>query len=279
MKYCTNCGSEFRDEATFCSHCGAKKETDVQSAPASEVNAAYVKEKLTKTFSQTKNSIQKSGYFNYLKATAKNPSALMNGGLSNNEYGWIQFAALTAVTAMALYFGIIGTAKIAFSEIGMGLFSSIGNSLITEAIQSVIPRLVIMGLTFYAIFAGSAFVILKFLTRGTGSFSTMLNQFGGLLTPNILLLLFSAILSMLIPTENTLVLSFLLIGFALLLCFIAFNYFLYSMSIQNKIDTFYVLLISNIVLFVVIALVVYLQIEPLISAIEEISNMPYGYGW
>ena len=57
----------------------------------------------------------------------------------------------------------------------------------------------------------------------------------------------------------------------MLLCFAAYNYFLYSRAEVKNLDKFYVLLISNALVLLVLALIVYSQVEPIITRLDQIG--------
>ncbi|WP_028273437.1 zinc ribbon domain-containing protein [Atopococcus tabaci] len=273
MNYCTQCGNELQENALFCAQCGTRKGETVPKSDTVELNAEQVKAKLTQTLSKTKGTIEKSGYLDYLKETAAAPSRSLEKSASN--VGWIHFSVLTLVTMLSLYGLIAGVVNMAFNEMAMGLFSGFGSSVMSEVRSIALPRLLMVSLTYYAIFAGAAFAGLKVLSRSTQSFAETLVQYGGLFTPNMVLLAVMGVLTYFFASEGTLYFAGFTLGFVILLSLMGFNYFLYSRSIKNKMDTLYVLLLSNIALFFVIALVLYIQIEPLLTALDNISQ----YGW
>ena len=73
--------------------------------------------------------------------------------------------------------------------------------------------------------------------------------------------------------------AFFLIALSFLLCFMSYNFYLYSRASVEGLDKLYVLLISNLFVLLLLFLLVYIQIEPVITLIDQISNYGGGYGW
>lgn len=272
MKYCTNCGNELPGDASFCSNCGMKFDGEATQARLKEINTEAVKETLNKTFSQTKETIQNSGYFNYLMKTAKQPTAIFNEEQSNN--GLIHFGVLSVVTALAIYFLIAGTISVAMNQSGLGFIFGSSTGYLSE-VRQLIPNLVLMSVTAYAVFILSAFIIMKFSADRNIKLGYLLNEFGGLLTPNLILLSFAAVTSLLIKSELIMTISLTIISFTLLLSFLAFNYYIYVKTYNDKSKTFYMLLVSNILVFLLFSIIIYVQVEPLITAFDRLGSL----GW
>ncbi|WP_423188960.1 DUF6574 domain-containing protein [Alkalibacterium sp. f15] len=272
MKYCTNCGNELPNEASFCSKCGNRFNGATTATHIQEINAEVVKEKLGKTFSQAKGSIQNSGYIDYFKRTAKYPTVALNEKQSNN--GFIHFGILSLITVLAIYSIITGAISIAMNQTGLGALLGLSGGF-TNQVNQLLPNLFLMSVTIYGVFVFSAYMILKILVKKELTLTQVFTEFGGLLTPNIILLGIAAILTYLIKSENIMVLGLSFIGFTLLLCFIAMNYYIYVKSYKSTNNTFYALLISNILVFLLFSIIIYLQIEPIITAIDNLGSL----GW
>src|SRR5699024_11869056 len=98
MNYLTSCVIEFIENAAICPNCGAKVKrlnisdtTSVDKADESSKNepisSEEVAEKLTHTFSNAKETVQRSPYFNYFIETVKRPTSSISS--TSTSHGWI----------------------------------------------------------------------------------------------------------------------------------------------------------------------------------------------
>src|SRR5699024_9616837 len=128
MNYCTSCGSELLENAAFCPNCGAKvgsvNVSDTQSVdPVDEniknepVTGEEVAEKLTHTFSNAKETVQRSSYFNYFVETLKRPTSSI--GSNSTSHGWIQLVVFAAMTALSVYAAVKSTIRLGLNEMGI----------------------------------------------------------------------------------------------------------------------------------------------------------------
>lgn len=272
MKYCKNCGNELVEEASFCTKCGSKFDETTRASPVQTIDTEVVKERIEKSFSQAKGSIKASGYVHYFKKTAKYPTESIDSQESNN--GWIHFGVLSLVTVLAIYFIISGTITVAMNQTGLAFLSALKSGMMSQ-VTKLLPNMLLMSVTTYAVFIFSAYMMLKFLVKKDITLSHTLTEFGGLLTPNIILLSVTAILTFLIKSESTLSIGLSVLVFTFLLMFIALNYYIFKKSISKTANTFYTLLISNILVFLLFSVIIYIQIEPMITAINNLETL----GW
>lgn len=288
MSKCISCDKELSPEALFCTHCGAKQDVTeepnvevtstteaTEPVPASEgttktgIDGNEVKEKVTQTLSSAKEKLEKSGYFNYTKETAISPSgAIVEKG---SIYGWIHVVVLSVLTTLSIYLVVRGFINMAFNQIGVGSLFGVNDTVISEVRAIIVPRTLIASLIFYSVFAGTAYLSLKITAKNTDPFNDFLTHFTSLLTPNLVLLAVASLVALLFSTQGMLTFAMVLIGFAMLLCFAAYNYFLYSRAEVKNLDKFYVLLISNALVLLVLALIVYSQVEPIITRLDQIG--------
>lgn len=274
MNYCTTCGNEMPEKAVFCSGCGSKVDGEVQTAKSAPITSQDVKVKVASTLSYAKENIERSGYFNYFKATLLRPSSITAKSEGMKYNGWIHLAVLTLVTTFSFYMIIKGIINVAINQIGFGIGSLFGvdNMLMREMRNAIVPRLIVAGFLVYLVIIATAFFSLKVMTKTKQTFNDTLNQFGGLLTPNIIILTLAGLLSFLFVSETVIAFSTMLIGFSLLLCLASYNFYLYKSAVIKGLDKLYVLLISNLILLLVVSIVVYIQVEPIITALENFNS-------
>lgn len=272
MIYCKACGNELSDGSSFCTKCGTRRDDTAPITRAQSIDTEVVKEKIGKTFNQAKGSIQKSGYIDYFKKTAKYPSLSLNLQKSNN--GMIHFGILSLVTVLAMYFLISGTITVAMNQTGLAFLSVLENGLMSQ-VTKLLPNLFLMSITTYGVFIFSAYMMLKFLVKKDISLTELLTEFGGLLTPNIILVSISAILTFFIKSQNMMFIGLSVLGFTLLLMFVALNYYIFKKSGNQSNSTFYVLLISNFLVFLLFSIMIYVQVEPIITTINNMETL----GW
>src|SRR5699024_12524321 len=120
MNYCTSCGSELIENAAFCPNCGAKVERlNVSDTPSVDpveetmknepVTGEEVAEKLTHTFSNAKETVQRSPYFNYFIETVKRPTSSIAS--NSTSHAWIQLVLFAAMTALSVYAAVKRTIR------------------------------------------------------------------------------------------------------------------------------------------------------------------------
>lgn len=287
MDYCKSCGNELIEDAAFCTKCGTKVEAEAVETTAKEsVNASTetaqpenstanneeVKEKLSSTVSGAKIVVQNSGYFNYLKETTKLPTTAIGSKETNN--GWIQMGVFALVSTLGVYFVLRGALVSTMRTYGGGFESMFGmNSFAISLLNDVIPNLFIASALLYLVFVGSAFITLKVTAKSNQSFTNLLTEIGGLFTPNILILSIVGIISLLLSSTITSAIGLLLISFSFLLCFAAYNFYLYSRVSVERLDKMYILLISNFLVLMLLTILAAVLLEPLILIIDQIDSM------
>ena len=75
----------------------------------------------------------------------------------------------------------------------------------------------------------------------------------------------------LMATEFTIQVALMLVMLSFLLMVIAYTYYMYNNIKIGGIDHFNVVIIGNVAVIAVVAIVVYTQIEPLLTILNEIS--------
>lgn len=274
MKYCTSCGSELIADAKFCTSCGEPvKRLEGASAQNSSTTASAeeTKEKVVAAVSNVKTTVQKSGYFNYFQETAKRPSS---GVIAEGYNGWIHLTVLSFVTAFAFYGIVKGSINVMRGSSGLfyfgaGLVNNYAGDYISEIMSSVLLRVFIASLIIYLIFIVATFAMLKITSKNQPlTFTSVVNRFSGLLTPNIILLLGATVFTLLFASEITLTLLSMLLFFSIILCFLAYNYFIYTQTTFERLDRLYVLLVSNVTILLVLALLVVIQLYPIFRQLE-----------
>lgn len=278
MQYCISCGKPLKENAVFCANCGTKVEAlDTSTASNGGQKADHhsnsseeVTEKISNSFSNAKESIQKSSYYNYFKMTAKNPS---ESTITEGNNGWIQLLVMVLFSAAAFAAIVQGIINIGLRALDLSFFSSFANDVTGQIIWSIIPRVLIASAAIYLIFILVAFGAVK-LTNKTAdaTFTNVLNEFSSLFTPNIILLVIATLLALIIPTFFTVGLAIVLAIVAVGLSFLAFNYFVYHKANTQKIDKLYVLFIANITLIIILSILFIVQVIPIFEMIDDISR-------
>lgn len=288
MNYCMSCGNELQENAAFCPKCGTKVgSADVsdtqsvdhvdESTKNESVTGEEVAEKLNHTFSNAKETVQRSPYFNYFIETVKHPTSSI--GSTSTSNGWIQLILFATMTALSSYAAVKSTIRLGFYEMGITSYFGGGINIPSVIRNELVSRMFVASLVFYLTFIVSVFVLLKVTARSNRSFNLLMTEIGGLFTPNILLLFVAFILTSLFASPVSIGISFFLMGLSFLLCFMSYNFYLYSRASIEGLDKLYVLLISNLFVLLLLSLLVYIQIEPVITLIDQIGNYGGGYGW
>ena len=236
-----------------------------------------VAEKLTHTFSNAKETVQRSPYFNYFIETVKRPTSSI--GSNSTSHGWIQLVVFAAMTALSVYAAVKSTIRLGFNEMGITSYFGVELNIPNAIRNELISRMFVASLVVYLTFIVSVFVLLKVTARSKRSFNLLVTEIGGFFTPNIILLFVAFILASLFASPVSMGIAFFLIALSFLLCFMSYNFYLYSRASVEGLDKLYVLLISNLFVLLLLFLLVYIQIEPVITLIDQISNYGGGYGW
>lgn len=287
MNHCLNCGNELTGKEKFCSKCGAKvndsesKETTATFADEdsnhSDATGNELKEKFSSTLSSARTSVQQSGYFNYLTATLKKPTTAK--GTQSSLYGWLNILLLAVTTTWTNFNILKGTIQLAMSGFGISSFFGMEDRLFGALSNELIPRLFIFNFLGTLVFAVCAILILKFIAKTDMPFNQMLSEFGGFLTPNIALTLVAALLTTLIATDTTLLIALSALVFSTIMCFAAYNFYLYDRLTISGLDNLYVLFISNFIIIVVISFVMYSQLEPVMEWAEQMDSVINQFNW
>lgn len=292
MNYCSSCGKPLKENAAFCHNCGAKVESVDSSNASSDASSAdnvagnlkndtltseEVAEKLTHTFSNTKDTIQKSSYFNYFAETIHRPTSSI--GSTSTSDGWIHLILFAAITAFSIYELVKNSIKLGLSEFELTSYLGAGFEVPSAIRNELVSRMFIASLVVYLTFIVAIFILLKVIAKSKQTFSQVVTEFGGLYSPNIVLLLVALIFTSLFASSVSMVIALSLIILSLVLCFMSYNVYLNSRVNVDGLDKLYVLLISNLFVLLLLFLLVYIQIEPVLTLIDQISNYGGGYGW
>lgn len=271
MKFCISCGSELQENVEFCTNCGA----NVNQMSASQGSGSDTQQPnpgaQNTQFKDTLNKVKNLNYFNFVKETAVNPTATTDGTDYN---GWIQLGLIALFTALTIYNILNGLLKSFLGPIG-GLVGSFSPevSAIKSLVNSISIRLFFLTLITFALFVFGAYFIKKYAYKNKNiGVTSFVNQFSTLLTPNLIIVAAATLLA-LISSENTIKYALILVGISFLLVLLAYVYYLYNNVTIGGIDHFNVLLIGNIIVFAIIAIAIYLQVQSLISALENIQEM------
>lgn len=285
VKYCPYCGEKLEEGALFCTNCGAKitndEATTAENVPTNETTAdasESIEENPTTepnvqfadTLEYTKRAIQENGYFNYVKNTIKRPTSMLQS--ENTYYGWIHIVILSFIFTLSIYFLIRGIIFISARELGMGypFDPGVEEAAIRLIRDALIPRLFLVSFITYLIYPLSAFIILKLMVKSEETFNHVLSRMGGLLTPSILILAFSSLISLLFRMESMLVFSTILILATVTLINIAYNYFLFIKFRKIKLDKFYAIFLGNLLLSFLSSILFYVQMDAFRGIIQEI---------
>ena len=221
-------------------------------------------------FDDTLNKIKNLNYFNFVKETAVNPTATTDESGYN---GWIQLGLLTLFTTLTFVNIMNGLVKAVTSNLdGFGGFvSGIAQTAGRSVVGNLAPRLFFIMLIIYATFIFGAFFIQKYAHKNSNiGVTTFVNKFSGLLTPNLILVAAATVLG-LMATEFTIQVALMFVLLSFLLMVIAYTYYMYNNIKIGGIDHFNVVIIGNVAVIAVVAIVVYTQIEPLLTILNEIS--------
>lgn len=272
MNYCTSCGNKLAEGTVFCPKCGTKL-GEVGTAPTNErqtTSSEGMKEQLINTYENTRELVQQSKYPDYFISAVKRPASALEE--STTSYGWIQAILFAVVSTLSMYGMITGMFKIAASDFSFMSFLGIGEGIFSLVRREVVPRLFMVSLVTFLTFVLSAFIVLKFAGKSKHSFGQLLTNFGGLLSPNIVAIFVASIVTLLFATEFTVGLSAMILVFSFILCFAAYNYYLYSRISVEKIDRMYVLLLSNILLLILLFILIFIQVEPIITLLDRMGG-------
>lgn len=285
MNYCVSCGQPLAENAAFCPNCGTKVEKDEATENTSihkadepvenETDAGEeVVEKIAGTFSNVKETVQKSPYFTYFVETIQRPTSSI--GMTSPSHGWIQLILFAAMTALSIYEVIKHTIRI-----GLGFISYFGGevNIPNDLRNEMISRIFVASFVVYLTFIVAIFILLRVIAQSKRSFNELVTEIGGLFTPNILLLFVAFLLTFLFASSFSIKLAVFLIVLSSLLCLMSYNFYLYSRVSIEGLDKLYVLLISNLFLLLLLFLLVYIQIEPVFTLVDQINSQRGGFRW
>lgn len=273
MKFCISCGTELQENVEFCTNCGAKV-NEMTASQGFDSGTQQANQGAQNTqFDDTLNKIKNLNYFNFIKENAVNPTATTDESGYN---GWIQLGLLTLFTTLTFVNIMNGLVKAFTSNLGglggfEGFVTGIAQTAGKSVVGSIAPRLFFIILIIYATFILGAFFIQKYADKNsTIGVTPFVNKFSGLLTPNLILVVAATVLG-LMATEFTIQVALMLVLLSFLLMVIAYTHYMYNNIKIGGIDHFNVVIIGNVAVIAIVAIVVYTQIEPLLTILNEIS--------
>ena len=270
MKFCISCGTELQENVEFCTNCGANVKEMLASQGSGPVNQQKNPDAQNTQFNDTLNKIKNLNYFNFIKKTAVNPTAETDGTGYN---GWIHLGLLVLFTTLTFVNIMNGLVRVFTSNLGGlgGFVSGIAQTAGRSVVGNLAPRLFFIMLIIYATFIFGAFFIQKYADKNsTIGVTPFVNKFSGLLTPNLILVAAATVLG-LVASEFTIQLALMFVLLSFLLMVIAYTHYMYNNIKIGGIDHFNVVIIGNVAVIAIVAIVVYTQIEPLLSMFNEIS--------
>lgn len=272
MNYCTSCGNKLAEGTVFCPKCGTQVvdmgAVSLNESPKSSSNE--MKEQLTNTYENTRKLVKKSKYPEYFVNALKRPTSALDS--TESSHGWIQAVLFAIVSTLTMYGIITGTVKIATRELSFMSFMGVNSSVFSLIRSQLVPRLFMVSLVTFLTFILSAFIVLKVAGNANKSFSQLLTEFSGLFSPNIVALFAIAIVTLIFASEVTVGLSAMVLVLSFLLFFAAYNYYLYSRIHVGKLDKMYTMLLSNLLIVILLVVLIYIQVEPIITLIDQISR-------
>src|SRR5699024_5094115 len=174
------------------------------------VTGEEVAEKLTHTFSNAKETVQRSPYFNYFIETVKRPTSSI--GSTSTSNGWIQLILFATMTALSSYAAVKSTIRLGFYEMGISSYFGGGINIPSVIRNELVSRMFVASLVVYLTFIVSVFVLLKVTARSKRSFNLLVTEIGGFFTPNIILLFVAFILASLFASPVSMGIAFFLIA-------------------------------------------------------------------
>lgn len=267
MKKCNNCGQLMSEDAKFCTNCGTafaekalNRSLDTNEEARSEPNDTQTSQVVQDVSNAIKsveyNKIAQS-YWNYLVSTIKKPSSSFK--VTDKANGWIQFfmlAILNSLSSIAIISGIPGPG----SETGISIFFKLFFVQLIINISSITIL----------------FVFKNLVQKVNAPFSVVASQYGGLLSFNIILLLVLLISALISPIAmiSIILIASILIG---IVNVIGFNMYLLSGKNNARLDNFYVTLLANTVVIIIIAIIVRIGLEMMIDMLPYMFNQYMYY--
>lgn len=265
MKKCNNCGAMMNEDAKFCTNCGAAfTETESnQNIDTSENSNSDSNENQTSQMVQNVSNAVKSveydkvaqGYWKYFLMTLKNPSTSFT--VTDKINGWIQFVLIAILNSLV---SVSILTIMPTTESGIGLFFKL------FFVQFIIN---VAGI-------GILFIFKNFVQKVSTPFNVVTSQYGGLLSINIILLLIVFISALISPIA---MISIIMVGVVLvgIVNVIAFNMYLLNGKNNSKLDNFYVAVLANAVVLIIIAIITRIGMEMMIDQMLPYMFNQYMY--
>ncbi|WP_225743761.1 zinc ribbon domain-containing protein [Marinilactibacillus sp. Marseille-P9653] len=270
MKKCNDCGQMMNEDAKFCTNCGvafnAVETTEhvqvtntvtpenTNSTEQTESNTSEAFQAVQSNITEAVKSVEYSkiaqGYWSYLMMTLKKPSTSF--AVTDRTNGWIQFILLAVLNSL-VFVSIL--ASIPGSETGFGIFF----------------RLFFVQLFISIAEIGILFVFKNLVQKVNAPFNVVASQYGGLQSLNIVLLSIILVSSLISPIA---MISIILIGSILIgiVNIIAFNMYLLNGQNNSKLDNFYVTVLANAVVLIILAIIVRIGMEMMIDMLPYMFN-------
>lgn len=290
MKYCTNCGNELADDAKFCVNCGTKVTGEEQTVePAQSEQPVRQEAPVTPEPTQTQANNQQpkqenesvkaaqdlaNGYLSYFLLTLKKPSQAL--GLEPSGYGYIQIIVLSIISTFALsgvlsgFFDFVGGGIQQFSQ----PFGYTPNTPSFDLDFGIFTRLFIGFLLFYGLLFFLTYIIMNVCSNDLLNMRQTFSRYGGFLSLNIVLFAVAALFGF-IGGGFLLFLATLLFFLGLSLLSFAFNYSLYKITTQPRINILYILLIGNVIMAIVLFIVAAIFTFSLMSEFIQMLDSLY----
>lgn len=265
MKKCNNCEAMMNEDAKFCTNCGAAFEQmtpnrNVETNSAS--NTGTIDNQTSQVVQNVSNAVKSveyekvaQGYWTYFVSTLKKPSSSFV--VNDRTNGWIQFVLLSILNALS---SVTMLSSIPGSEAGIGMF-----------FQLFFVQLII-SVTGIAIL----FLFKNFVQKVNTPFSAVASQYGGLLSANIILFLIIFISSLISPIA---MISIIMIGLILIgiVNVIGFNMYLLNGQNNSKLDNFYVTLLANVVVLIIMFIITRIGLEMMMDELLPYMFNQYMY--
>lgn len=257
MKHCHNCQSEIKENAKFCTNCGANLIQSEEPLIESENDGAevYTNEEVT---TQTTNSVTidtekltstLQNYWDYFKRTLISPS--ISFAETDDINGLIQFTVIALLNAFIQLF-------LVFSWYPEGKFSFFFSILLSSLAFNFMILLIVFGLK-------------RILLKSELSFQVIASQFGGFLSTAIVLQVVLALFSLIAPIG--LIVPSTILSLVVSAIFIAgFNIYLYSSSGNAKRDRYFVNIIGNAIVIIFLLIVLRLMTNYMLNNLDNLIN-------
>lgn len=184
---------------------------------------------------------------------------------ATHYFGGVQIALVSLLTALVPYF-LMG--RIASS---LGGFSSRFADHVNELRTGLLFRGFFMVAIFYACLVGLVYLSAKICSKEKINFLGIMNQFGGLMTVNQLLLVIATLLVFMAKHDSSEPFVYTLFALyfgSFLVGFLGFNYLLFDILRQkSRFSVLYVMTVNALIILTIFSVIIYQQLEPIMELI------------